>query len=329
MEFLRLPPGGLVELGPRDAHRRPAHVLDHDDVVAVNAALATGRPLLVRGEPGTGKSQLAAAAAKLLGRALIHHAVDGRTEPRDVMYTVDAVARLADAQIMGHIGGTAKDALPLVNYVVPGPLWWAFDPDGAKGMRAAAPPPGFDLGAAAKGVVLLLDEIDKADSSVPNALLDALGHRRFEVPGVGAVGMRAGVRPLVVITTNEERVLPDAFLRRCFVRHLGLPDDRGAAAVHKALVTCGRAHFPNAPQSVLFDAAERIGERREARRKERSPAPGVAEFVDLVDAVLEQTANEADAVALLKEVAKFVLYKHEAPPPPDDVKAMAPNKGAP
>src|SRR4030095_7052907 len=97
------------------------------------------------------------------------------------------------------------------------------------------------------GTVLLIDEIDKADSAIPNALLDALGERSFEVPECGSVTRAEGAEPLVIITTNEERSLPDAFLRRCFVLHLELPDDPDGvdtAHVRKALITRGEAHFP-------------------------------------------------------------------------------------
>src|SRR5262249_39794880 len=140
------------------------------------------------------------------------------------------------------------------NFISPGKLWHAFDAEGAAKQnriaRAAAAqlqPAGDLVGAdgeaapADRGSVLLIDEIDKADTSIPNALLDALGHRKFEVPGYGTVRMRCDVRPLVIITTNEERALPDAFLRRCLVLRLGLPDDEDK--LQAELQSRGKAHF--------------------------------------------------------------------------------------
>jgi MoxR-like ATPase len=328
-EFLQQPQGDLIELGKLDHHHRPAHVIDRPSVLAINAALATGRPLLVRGEPGVGKSQLARAAAVQLRRPFRQHAVDASTEPRDLLYTVDAVARLARAQIAGALGEGRWQDLALENFVRPGPLWWAFDWVGAAAQKAradataqgradlptAALPP-VD-GEAVRGAVLLIDEIDKADSAIPNALLDALGHRRFEIPGGDSVAM-AGARPLVVITTNEERSLPDAFLRRCFVLHLALPDDDGESALCEALEVRGAAHFPGCDRTILKKAAELIARHRLAIRRERLPAPGVAEYIDLVDAVLGQRAPGVDPSGLLDDVATFVLHKHSpAPRPPE------------
>jgi MoxR-like ATPase len=188
----------------------------------------------VRGEPGVGKSQLARAAAVRLGRRFLQHAVDASTEPRDLLYTIDAVARLAEAQLLGALGNGSRADVSVDKFIRPGALWCAFDWEGAAAQERRADAAAAqvqrageivrtdrDSGAEDRGVVLLIDEIDKADSAIPNALLDALGHRKFAVPGCGTVEMRAGVRPLVVITTNEERSLPDAFLRRCFVLHLG------------------------------------------------------------------------------------------------------------
>ena len=203
-------------------------------------------------------------------------------------------------------------------FIRPGALWWTFHWDGAAaqarraGDAVDADPAG---GPGDRGVVLLIDEIDKADSAIPNALLDALGHRKFDVPGCGTVAMSADAPPLVVITTNEERSLPDAFLRRCFVLHLGLPDDEGDAAVREALRARGAAHFPGCEAEILAQAAALIATRRSAMRRERLPAPGVAEYVDLIDAVLVQRADDVgvDATALLDEISMFVLDKH-APP---------------
>jgi MoxR-like ATPase len=313
--FLDLSEGDVIEIGMAVDHHRTAHVIDRRSVVAVNAALATGRPLLVRGEPGVGKSQLARASAVRLRRRFLRHAVDATTEPLDLLYTVDAVARLAEAHIVGALREGSRNDVAVEKFVRPGALWWAYDWKSAEAQMQRA---GFSLEAASieqfgdQGMVLLIDEIDKADSAVPNALLDALGHRKFDVPGSNPVQMSAE-RPLVVITTNEERSLPDAFLRRCFVLHLGLPDHEGDAAVRKALQARGAAHFPNCDPALLAQAAAVIATRRLVTRRERLPAPGVAEYIDLLDAVIAQCGNGTYASALLDEIATFVLDKH-APP---------------
>lgn len=299
--FLNLPDNHVIALGDPSDHRREAHIIDRRSVVAINAALATGRPLLVRGEPGVGKSQLARAARVALGRRFCSHAVDASTEPHDLLYAVDAVARLAKAQLVGALGTGSEADVAVEKFVRPGVLWWAFNWRGAAQQAGVA-----DDGRGDQGVVLLIDEIDKADSSVPNALLDALGQRKFDVPGCGEVRMERA--PLVVITTNEERALPDAFLRRCFVLHLSLPDDDGA--VREALRVRGEAHFPGCPAEVLTHAATLISERRSAMRRERMPAPGVAEYIDLVDAVLGQIGDGVDPIALMTEISSFVLDKH-------------------
>ncbi|HEX2687944.1 MAG TPA: MoxR family ATPase [Kofleriaceae bacterium] len=327
--FLTLRDGDVIKLDKATDYHRPAHVIDRRSVVAINAALATGRPLLVRGEPGVGKSQLARAAAVQLGRRFRHHAVDASTEPRDLLYTVDAVARLAEAQLVGALGKGTRNDVAIDKFIRPGALWWAFDWGGAAAQEQRAVGTGTAGGRtrdlalttdpdgtpANRGAVLLIDEIDKADSAIPNALLDALGHRRFDVPGFGMVEMK-GEWPLVIITTNEERALPDAFLRRCFVLHLGLPDDAGEAAVREALRVRGKAHFPGCESGILKQAAELIARRRSQQRNlgsERVPPPGVAEYIDLIDAVLGQRSEGGDAIALLNEIAMFVLDKHAQP----------------
>ena len=209
------------------------HVFERATKIAINAALAAERPLLVRGEPGTGKSQLARAAAEGLGRALVARTVDARTESRDLCWSFDAVSRLAQAQVLAaERAESTQIAVKLDErcFLRPGPLWWAFDWVGAQrqarhaGAREPSRPEDWTED---QGVVLLLDEIDKADSSVPNGLLEALGSGRFDAPGYpDGVVRNDRVTPLVIVTTNEERALPDAFLRRCLVLHLKLPTER-------------------------------------------------------------------------------------------------------
>ncbi len=331
MSLLELDHGPIIPLPARSGMPKSAHVIDEDSIQAINAALVTGRPLLVRGEPGTGKSQLARAAAEALGRAFLSHAVDARTETRDLLWTVDAVARLAEAQVLGALHHVERDhgkvleRIAVLRFVQPGPLWWAFDWPSARqqasnaareqGPEAAVREPDAPDGwSPEKGAVVLVDEIDKADPSVPNGLLDALGHGRFDVPGRGAVALDRRCQPLVVITTNEERALPDAFLRRCLVLHLTLP--AGNKELVAALVVRGRAHFEATACSdrVLRHAAALLAEDRQSVRDRGLAPPGLAEYIDLLDAVTGQRKTEEEQLALLECIKKFVFEKHPAEP---------------
>lgn len=293
----------------------PFHVFEKKDIEAINSALAAGRPLLLRGEPGAGKSQLAKAAAKALGRAFVSTVVDARSEASDLMWTFDAVRRLADAQAMGAERIALRkegkeDPLDTARYLEPGPLWWAFDWQEAKGQADLAhstEPPHPDDCSPEHGVVVLLDEIDKADGSVPNGLLGCLGDGRFSVPGGGTV-CRGEIEPLVVITTNEERSLPDAFLRRCLVHQLELPTDR--QELFEWLMARGRAHFADLHDDVLSEAAEQtMKDRREIQRK-RLAAPGCAEYLDLLRILQRRGRDKEHRIELLKVVKGFVLDKH-------------------
>jgi MoxR-like ATPase len=292
-----------------------------EHIAAVNAALAARRALLVRGEPGTGKSQLAAAAARALGRTFIPAVIDGSTEPRDLLWRFDAVARLAEAQLISALP-KADDAVPEPaedtvrvrlaeqRFVAPGPIWWAFDWDSARtqaetvGHEPLEQWSGADPG---NGAVLLIDEIDKADPSVPNALLEALGSGRLRPPGSGAPVRMKEPRPLVVITTNEERALPDAFLRRCVVLHLRLPKEDELVDF---LVSRGAEHFPECSEEVLRVAAELLKKDRADVAHRGLCPPGQAEYLDLVRAVVEQASTEKQQLGLLDELARFTYRKH-------------------
>jgi MoxR-like ATPase len=304
------PPGGPEQV----------HVLTENEILAIETALAARRALLVRGEPGTGKTQFAKAAAVALGRAFVPFVVDSRTEARDLLWYFDAVARLAEAQVQGAFRSDSPDhtsvreALAIENFIHPRALWWAFDWEGAKDQAARAHaslptlPEGCDP---ANGVVVLIDEVDKAEADVPNGLLEALGAGEFTPQGVTrpVTVQNEDDPPLVVITTNEERSLPDAFVRRCLVLHLKLPDDRQQLVEH--LVERGEAHFPDVDSEVLTFAAGMVADdRARARLENRLPLPGQAEFIDLVRAV--KNLKEGDAAAqkaVLERIAPFALRK--------------------
>ena len=212
--------------------------------------------------------------------------------------------RLADA----HAGGAgAKDA---AHYLSPGPLWWAYDWPNAghqwqrrKQGDQPAPPPNWQP---EHGTVLLIDEIDKADPDLPNAFLEVLGNQGFSVPFLGQRVVRGATPPLVIITTNEERDLPDAFLRRCFVHILKPPAD---------LVGMGRRHLARRSldhrcfTKVLERAAELVAKDQARARELKTYAPGLAEYLDLVIALAAQCGSEQEQMDLLEQTARFVLDK--------------------
>jgi MoxR-like ATPase len=306
-------PGEPIQLPVIGTLPPDVHVFEQGSVDAVNTALAARRPLLVRGEPGIGKSQLARAAAHALGRAFISFIVDSRTESRDLLWHFDAVQRLADAQICGQMYDSFEEAqrqLSEEKYVRPGPLWWAFDWKGATqhaaNTRVAHHKP--EAWKPSRGCVLLIDEIDKGESDVPNGLLEALGSHEITVPCGDPVVVQ-NAPPLVVITTNAERILPDAFLRRCLVLSLALPTDR--KELTDKLVNRGRAHFDGADEQVLQQAADLLAvDREQAQAAHVTPLPGQAEYLDLVRAVTEMEPDSVeDQIAVFDRIKDFVFKK--------------------
>jgi len=315
-ETIPLPPIG---------DRHAAHVFERESLLAVRAALVCGRPLLVRGEPGVGKSQLARAVAQQLGRVFVSKFVDARTEAHDLLWFHDAITRLAEAQAWAHrvgvpantVGSTTKDPPPPAvvdlarkRYVVPGPLWWALNwPDAKAHNEKVLVPvsvPSSDGGDSANGVVLLIDEIDKADASVPNGLLECLGQGTFSVPGLDEPVKARAPMPLVILTTNDDRILPAAFVRRCLVLWLRLPEDDQALV--EWLVVRGRAHFgERLTKETLEAAARQVATDRAKVRAARLSAPGLAEYIDLLTVLAEDPKQEVEVLA------DFFLHKHIDP----------------
>lgn len=300
------------------------HKFDELDRNAIEAAEAAQRPLLVRGEPGIGKSQLALAAAVATGRAFVQQVVNIRTEPQDLLWRDDPVARLADAQLIGALADAPeaaerreklrKDLGDRTRYYAPGAFWWAFQWVGAAHQAAISgakePPqlPGCD---AKNGVVVLIDEIDKAETDLPNGLLEVLGARQFQ-PDFVKRPIVAAKWPLVVITTNEERELPAAFLRRCAVRTMSLSKEPAKLIIE--LKKRARTTFAEEAVSdgVLQKTAEMLVEDRlKAEASNHRSKPGHAEYLDLLRALEKLAPNdETEQLQRLDQVHQFFLNKN-------------------
>lgn len=308
-----------------DPIERIVHLLSDEQEWALRSAQAANRPLLVRGEPGIGKTQLALAAAMdpEQPRPIVTLTVDSRTESRDLLWTFDAVQRLAEAQVVSNIYQdkqdleTLKREIDVRRFVRPGPIWWALDWTSASKQLGPneQPPATPKTWKPQHGVVVLIDEIDKAESDLPNGLLEAFGMRQFTPQGWDRpITIPPGTEPpLVIVTTNEERVLPDAFIRRCFVLSMDLPNVRKAAnkdAFASHLVRHGQAHFPSADEKLLADAADLLfNDRKRAAEKMQSPLPGQAEYLDFLRAIMKLAADGEDPDEVFQRIKAFVFQK--------------------
>ncbi len=218
------------------------YVADKDLMVAVNAAIALERPLLVKGEPGTGKTELARQVAASLDLDLIEWHVKSTTRAQQGLYEYDAVSRLRDSQLGDE---RFND---IANYIKRGKLWEAF--------------------AAERKCVLLIDEIDKADIEFPNDLLQELDKMEFFVYETGET-IRAVNRPIVIITSNNEKELPDAFLRRCFFHYIRFPDA-------ETLTRIVEVHYPGIKQKLVSQALAQFYEIREMAGLKKKPSTSEA-----------------------------------------------------
>lgn len=266
-------PEGAKPGGVGDQRDGSVYVYTEEIVLAVNVALATRRPLLVRGPSGGGKSSLARNVANFLKYRYYETVISSRTQARDLLWEVDLLRRLHDAQVAK--GAFSAD---MTRYVVPGVLWWAFDRKSALRHRTVEQEPGRQQYPGAARAVVLLDEIDKADPDVPNNLLVPLGSLQFLVEETGeTVETTREKSPLVFITTNGERELPTAFLRRCI--EVEIP-----AAPPERLKQIGRAHFPDAGEELLEKVAGQISQALSAPGKAGDNTPSPAEYLDTLRA---------------------------------------------
>ncbi|KUM86141.1 MULTISPECIES: AAA family ATPase [Streptomyces] len=254
---------------------------------AVQVALITGRPLLLSGPPGCGKSSLASFVARSLGFSYFEFVVTDDSDSQDLLWRVDSIRRLNDAQL----SKLTDEETVFTNYLEPGPLWWSLNPvtarrrgSGSEKTRPANPPRHLrEYEATRNGAVLLIDEIDKADSSFCNGLLVPLGSRRFYVPEINDMVENGPDQleesPLIIITTNNERDLPEAFVRRCVVLPILGPDaDR--------LKEIARLHFPVLEtDEALMSGVAKLAPRFEADNSEHAHA-STAEFLDLVEVLI-------------------------------------------
>ena len=266
------------------------YVATNDLMLAVNAAITLQRPLLVKGEPGTGKTMLAEEVSEALGLPLLQWHIKSTTKAQQGLYEYDAVSRLRDSQL-ADVEDTAR-VKDINNYIVKGVLWQAFTAD--------------------QPVALLIDEIDKADIEFPNDLLRELDRMEFYCYETREM-IRAKHRPLVFITSNNEKELPDAFLRRCFFHYIKFPD----AEVMKQIV---EVHFPTLKQELLSAAMKVFFEIRNLPGLKKKPS--TSELIDWLKLLVAedippevlQTADQKIAMpplvgALLKNEQDVSLFE--------------------
>ncbi len=246
------------------------YIATDDLMTAVNAAVILGRPLLIKGEPGTGKTMLALEVAKSLGKTLIQWHIKSTTKAQQGLYEYDAVARLRDSQLGD------KKVHDIGNYIEKGKLWQAFEMN--------------------EQPVLLIDEIDKADIEFPNDLLLELDRMEFFVYETGQT-VQARHRPIIIITSNNEKELPDAFLRRCFFHYIRFPDSETMERIVDV-------HFPDLKQDILRQALSSFFDVRETPGLKKKPS--TSELLDWIKLIV---AEDLSAEALQSDNTNKIIPK--------------------
>ncbi|HEY5290217.1 MAG TPA: MoxR family ATPase [Caulobacteraceae bacterium] len=256
------------------------YVATDDLKIAVNAAIALERPLLIKGEPGTGKTVLAYEIAKALDAPLITWHIKSTTKAQQGLYEYEAVTRLRDSQLGDE---RVKD---VSNYIKKGKLWDAFDSE--------------------ERPVLLIDEIDKADIEFPNDLLQELDRMEFYVYETDET-IRAKIRPVVIITSNNEKELPDAFLRRCFFHYIRFPEDQTMREIIEV-------HYPGIKQKLVSEALRVFYDMRKVPGLKKKPS--TSELLDwlkllMVEDIDEAALRERDPTKLLPPLAGALLKNEQ------------------
>jgi MoxR-like ATPase len=287
------------------------YVYDEDIELAVNVALATAGPLLVRGPSGSGKSSLAKNVALKLGWRYYERVISSVTEARDLLWRFDSVRQLADAT------ASSTKQYPPNRYLDPGPLWWAFsaktarlrgldEPDDANVPRAEDPAEGVRK---SNRAVVLIDEIDKADPDVPNNLLVPIGSLQFSIDYPERI-IKADEKkpPLLIITTNEERELPSAFVRRCVVTVFEKPS-------REKLLEIAREHFGESKSGLFERLADYLFEVAVAKEAKGEISPSTAEYLDAIAACRRLGIKASDKREEWKQISRLILEKPQFPEP--------------
>ena len=254
---------------PMNFESTSEYIATSDLKMAVNAAITLEKPLLIKGEPGTGKTELARQVSNSLNLPIIEWNIKSTTRAQQGLYEYDAVSRLRDSQL-----GDA-DINDIEHYIKKGKLWEAFVSD--------------------TKIVLLIDEIDKADIEFPNDLLQELDKMAFHVYETGQQ-IVANHRPIIIITSNNEKELPDAFLRRCFFHFIKFPD-------HETLEKIVKIHFPSIKKNLLNNALTQFFEIRETPGLKKKPS--TSEMLDWLKLLLAEDISPTD----LRNSSKNILPK--------------------